>query len=132
MAAYISVDELENLGIHPQAIALFDDAQKEGAILAASDEADAYIRQVTGVPFVNPPLALKVHVAKMAVYHLMSVRGMDPDSDKLIVDNYERAIRFFTAVAKRTVALPGMTPPADDPSDDLDAPFVISDPPRWP
>lgn len=131
----LTLDELESLGVNPVAIGSFTPQQQQLAVLAAIDEAYAYIRQVTTTPLLNAPLALKAHVAKIAVYHLLSARGMDPVEDRLVVDNYERAIRFLTGVRKREIVLEGMTPPeegnAGGSEDYLGEPSVFSDPSRF-
>jgi len=126
---YASLDELERLGIRAAALRSFTDAEKLSAIEAASDEADRYMGSAVGVPLQDPvPLAVRLHVARMAVYHLLSVRGIDPDADRIVIDNYRRAIEFFTQVAKGVVSLgPSVTPPEDDPADDLRGPLFISD-----
>jgi phage gp36-like protein len=131
MADLLTLDELESLGVNPVAISDFDDTQKELAIAAAVDEAYAWIRMVTTVPLLDAPIALKAHVAKIAVYHLLSARGMDPVADRLVVENYERALRFLKGIQDRKIQLPGMQPPADNLSDDIAGPWVLSDPPRW-
>jgi phage gp36-like protein len=130
MSAYVTVDELEGLGINKKAIDSFSDAEKQTAIEAASSEADVYIARRVNVPLVTVPLAVKSHIARMAVFSLLSSRGMSPEKDKLVVDNYDRAIRFFNAVGAGNVTLPGMEAPADDPADDWQQPEVFSDEPR--
>lgn len=129
MPSYITLEELETLGINPKALGSTSDEARQAAIDAASDEVDRYVGGRVGVPLTEPiPLALKSHVARMAVFNLMSVRGMDAESDKLIVDNYNRAIAFLTQVSKGVVTLgPVIAPPVDDPSDDTEGPFLYSD-----
>lgn len=129
MPGYVTLDELESLGINRKAISGMDDTAKQAAIDAASDEVDRYVGGRLGVPLAEPiPLALKVHVARMAVFNLMSVRGMDPDQDKLVVDNYNRAIAFLLQVSKGVVTLgPNVAPPLDDPTDDLEGAETFSE-----
>jgi len=125
MANELTVDELEQFGINKHALASFDDAAKEAAIQAGIDEAYDYIRSVIAVPLVNPNAAVKTHMGRIAVFHLMSTRGMDAERDRLIVDNYERAIRFFTYVAKGVVTIGGAEPP---PEGSVVGPGEIGDP----
>jgi phage gp36-like protein len=133
MAEYNSVGELGQYGINPKALLGFTVDQQRAAIRAASNEIDVMIGKVVGVPLAEPyPEAVKVHGARMAVFNLFNTRGFNRDGDdKIIEDNYERAVRFFTSVAKGLVVLgPGITPPVDNPADDNEGAFVYSDEPR--
>lgn len=131
MADLLTIAELDALGINPVALGGFTPEQKQLAVDAAVDEAYAWIRQVTGTPIAQAPLALKAHVAKIAVYHLLSARGMDPEADRLVIDNYERALRFLRGVQKGEIILEGMTPPAETTHNNIEGAWIESDPPRW-
>jgi len=133
MSEYVSLVEQEQLGMAGKALSQFTREQRLLAIRSESGVADTYMQKVIGIPLGAPyPDAVKVHVARMSIFSLFSTAGFNRDGDdKLLEDNYDRAIRFFEMVAAGKVALgPGVTPPIDDPSNDLEGPYVLSDPGR--
>ena len=133
MSEYCTLEQQETLGIQGRALSGFTRDQRLSAIRAASGEADTYMQAVVGVPLTAPyPDAVSVHVARMSIFNLFSPKGFNRDGDdKLIEDNYDRAIRFFEMVAAGKIKLgPTVTPPIDDPANDLEGPFVLSDPQR--
>lgn len=130
MSRYVSMGELSQFGISAKALAAIPELDKIAAIEAASGIADTLMQTVVGVPLSEPvPLSVKVHVAWMAIFILMSPRGFNRDGDdKILEDNYNRGMAFFKDVSKGTASLgPTVTPPIDDPSDDNEGPFVYSD-----
>lgn len=133
MSEYCTLTEQEQLGMAARGLTTFTREQRIAAIRASSGVADTYMQKVVGIPLVSPyPDAVKVHVARMSIFDLFSPSGFNRDGDDtLIEDNYDRAIRFFEMVAAGKIALgPNVTPPIDDPSNDLEGPYVLSDTPR--
>jgi|SRR5690606_27081349 len=107
MANYITIDELPKLGIRAEFLEDVSVEDIETAIAAASSEADCYLSALYETSLTTVPMAVKLHVAKCAVYHLLSVEGFDPrGSDTIIVENYDRAIRFFKDLQKSKQSLP--------------------------
>jgi len=106
--AYITIDELQRLGCNPSAFDDLSDADLTMAIAAASSEADTYLTAAYDkTPLEQVPLALKLHVARATVYHLMTMRGFSPDGDdRLILENYDRALAFYKALQKSQQNLP--------------------------
>jgi len=132
MAGYINIDELERLGLNKRALLAFTDEEKQAAIDTATAEIDSWIARAVDVPLTAPiGLAVKLHTARMAVYNLLSVRGMDPDADRLIFDNYKMARDFFLSVGKGLVQLgDNVLPPEQNPAGGDDEPYMESDPSR--
>lgn len=118
------------MGINAKALARVSLDELENAIDIGSSEADCYLSGIYDVPLSEVPVAVKKHVASCVVYHLMSVNGFSPaGSDQIIVDNYDRAIRFFKDVQKQQQSL---STPETKP-DKQDSVFVVSSsrPRRW-
>jgi phage gp36-like protein len=133
MSQYASIPQLQQFGISYKALKAIPEPDQLAAIVAASGEADTYMQKVVGIPLQEPyPEAVTVHVCRIAIFNMFNVIGFNRDGDdKIIEDNYERAIRFFTAVAKGVIELgPNVTPPVDNASDLGDVPLVMSDPGR--
>lgn len=78
MASYCTVAELATLGIRSEALRGISEADQTTAIEAASDEIDGYL----GARYVLPLSAwesdLRAHCARLAVYQLLAVRGVNP------------------------------------------------------
>lgn len=113
---YITTDDLTKYGINAAALEGVSQDDIDTVIAAASSEADCYLSGVYTTPLTTYPIALKMHVAKAAVYHLLGVIGFDPNgSDEIIVKNYERAIAFYKDLQKRQQSLPAAeTAPEED------------------
>jgi len=130
MAQYLTVEEMPSLGINAKALERVPLDDLTLAVEAASSEADCYLSALYDVPMTAVPLAVKKHVANVAVYHLMSVKGFSPaGSDQIIVDNYDRAIRFFKDIQKQGLSL---STPETQPAKQ-DSVYVVSrsSPRRW-
>lgn len=129
MAQYITTDEMPKYGINANFLSRYSVDDIEMAIAAASSEADCYLSAIYKTPLDEIPPAVKLHVARSAVYHLMSVNGFSATgADEIVVRNYERAIQFFKEHQKAQQLLPQAetSPKRDEP---LVA--VASSPRRW-
>jgi phage gp36-like protein len=105
--AYVSLEEF--VGRLPDGVYdRFTPSEVKDALEEASSEADAYLEAIYGTtPLDEIPPALKMHVRRAALYHLLSDKGFSPDGDdQIIVTNYENAKSFYKEVQKRKQALP--------------------------
>lgn len=105
--AYVSLEEFVARlpdGVYDR----FTPGEVKAALEEASSEADAYIEAIYGAtPLDEVPPALKMHVRRAGLYHLLSDKGFSPQGDDTIIkDNYLLAIEFYKAVQKRKAALP--------------------------
>lgn len=106
MSQYATVTDIANLGIAAAAIASFTTAQKDEALQAASSEADSYLSSRYELPLATWPKVLRLHVANMAAYMLLSNRGFAPDgSDQNIRDRHRDAVAWLQRVAERKATL---------------------------
>lgn len=105
--AYITRDEFENLGASDRILARFSDDRIDLAMEAASSEADTYFcGAFSETPLEEIPLAVKMHVARAALYHLLSP-NFSPDADnQIVLVNYDNAKAFYKAVQKSQQNLP--------------------------
>jgi phage gp36-like protein len=71
------------------------------ACFAASEEAAGYLGSAYSLPLASWGVDLRMHVAKMAAYNLMSIRGYDPDSgqDRLLQVGRDQAVTWLNRVA---------------------------------
>lgn len=108
MANYCDISDLTDLGIPAAALSGFTDDEKTSAIDAMSSEADSYLSARYKPPFTSWPVSLRMHVARGAVYILMSKRGFNPNAggNELIVKGYDDAKSWLTKVARGFVTLP--------------------------
>jgi phage gp36-like protein len=109
MAAYITHDEFfrlaypqhafDSLGANPEDL--------DTAIEAASSEASCHLVALHDTPLTLVPDAIKLHVARAALYHLLSFRGFSATgADEMVERNYARALSFYRQVQKSQVTLP--------------------------
>jgi phage gp36-like protein len=118
MPSYITHDELRKLGGSAGVLNRFSEEDIDAALDAASSEADCYLSAGYTTPLTTVPSALKMHVARAAVYHLVSARGFNPQgSDELLERNYDRAISFYKALQKSEQNMP--EPPTSPVRDDI-------------
>lgn len=73
---YVTIAELSRLGIPGDAYSGFTDDILNGALLAASGDADKYLRKRYGLPLVSWNDDLRLLVAKIASANLMRTRGV--------------------------------------------------------
>jgi phage gp36-like protein len=115
MTAYCDKSDLTTLGIPAAALQDFSDADKDAAIEAFSSEADGYLSSRYTTPLTTWPRSLRMHVARGAVYILITQRGMNPNSlgNELIIKGYDDAISYLTKVSRGVITLPvSVTAPA--------------------
>jgi phage gp36-like protein len=133
MSQYATALELGLYGMTPAALGTFSDDQKNAALIAASDHADSYLQQRFRLPLTSTATALKMHVARMAAWILMSSRGFKPgaaDAETLHAA-YRDAEKWLKDVAEGLVTPSGLTDAdATDEPGSTDAgqgaPFVVS------
>jgi phage gp36-like protein len=108
MTQYASIADLTSLGFPALALGSLPDADANNALDAASIEADGYLAPRYTLPLTTWPLSLRMHVARIAAYVIMSTRGMNPGSrgNELIVKGYDDAIMWLKNVARGVVTLP--------------------------
>ena len=103
MSVYATVADLSGAGgIALPALARLDNATKEAAIVAASGEADGYLRSRGRLPLISWDATLTRYVVALAVYDLMSNRGFNPGqgADVQIRLRYEDAVAWLRRVGK--------------------------------
>ena len=133
MGQYVSNVEFALYGLTPAALASFSDDQKTAALVAASAHADGYIGQRYKLPLNGTiPADLKMHVAKIAAWFIMSGRGFKPgstDGDSLH-DAYNDATKWLQQVAEGKATIAGVTDADTEDADTTDtgqgSAFVVS------
>jgi len=115
-------------GLPAKVLAEFTAEEQDAALVQASGVADDYLRSEHAVPLPVPSIGLKVHVCRMASYFLMRKRGFDPESNKILVDDYAEALSWLKMVAKGEIQLAG----AVDATPDVEEgePSILSGEPR--
>jgi len=121
--AYITIAELDRLGITPDALCDVSNTAKLEAIEAASSEADSYISSRYVTPLATVPLVVKFHVARLASAMLIDGRGRQVDGDDRTIDMMRAAaIKFFERVSSGVATLgPTEVAPAVIESPDVDS-----------
>jgi phage gp36-like protein len=104
--SYVTAAELVQLAASANLIDSFAEEELDAAMDAASSEADCYLSAAYTTPLTTVPTALKLHVARAAVYHLLSARGFSPEGDAPVERNYERALDFYKALQKSQQNIP--------------------------
>lgn len=110
--AYLTLDEFAVLGGPEDVIAEYAENKRLLYIDAAVAEANEYLSKQYTVPLADGSVtpAMKLHLARMAFYHLISSSGYSPDSDdKALRYQYEDAMNYFRRIAIGTVLIPGGT-----------------------
>lgn len=107
---YATVQDLEGLCLPAAALEGYSDAEKDVFLLAASGEANDYIRAskdpVYPVPLERWSQALNVHVAAIAAYRLLTHRGYQPQGPDLQLRLlYEDALAYFRRISSGGVKL---------------------------
>jgi phage gp36-like protein len=104
---YVTITELQRLGIPGDAYAGKSNADLNAALLAASVVADSYISKRYTLPLVSWGDDLRYHVAQLASLTLLVNRGFRPGSgaDEVAVDAKNDARQWFRDVATGLVEL---------------------------
>jgi phage gp36-like protein len=101
VSQYATVVELADI-VPAAALAGLSEGQQNRALQVASSEIDSIISTRHTDPLVTWPDAIKLHVSKMAFYHLMNGRGRKPGggADDLITKGYDDGLSWARMVAK--------------------------------
>jgi phage gp36-like protein len=103
----ITEADLKKHGQRPAAIDKFKPEEIEAACTAAWSEFEMIVGPTYSTPVGTVPEGVKMHVARAAVYHLYSTRGMDlSGADELIDRNYSRALKFYDSLRKGEQVMP--------------------------
>lgn len=112
MSQYATQTELGLYGLTAAARASFSSQQLDAALEGASDHADGYLGQRFRLPLTSPfPAALKMHVARIAAWILMSGRGFKPGTTdaETLHQAYKDATAWLEGVAKGTITPASLT-----------------------
>ncbi len=99
---YGNLDDLSSAGIPAAALASISNADKQKALVRASNIASTFLRDRYTLPLSCPyDPALVQWVCWIAVYLLMSTRGFNPNQgiDQIVVMNYKEALDSLKRVA---------------------------------
>jgi phage gp36-like protein len=118
--SYATLEDLYEAGLPPAAIGSVAYTVQQKALLRASREADAYLRDRYSLPMASPiDQALIQWVVQIASYYLMVRRGFDPSTpgDAVIRMGYEDALKSLRLVAngQLQLAVNQQTPPSLQP-----------------
>lgn len=106
---YATISDLERLGLTARALEGVNPADIDGALLAASSEADGYLASRYGshLPLTTWPDSLRMAVARMAAFQIMSAIGFNPEDGSHIAlrMSYEDARRWLRDVSAGRVTL---------------------------
>lgn len=107
---FADLTHLSTLSLPAAALSGISDADKLVALQAASDEAASYLRSVYTLPLTEWDLALRRHVAAMAAFILMGVKGYKAslEANDIIRQVREDAVSWLKQVASGRVT-PGYT-----------------------
>lgn len=109
---YATRTELGLFGMTAAALGTFSDEQKDAALQGASDHADGHLGQRFRLPLLGTiPIAIKMHVARIAAWILMSGRGFKPGTTdgETLHQAYKDANAWLEKVAAGTVTPAGIT-----------------------
>lgn len=108
---YASIADLATYGIPASAFGTLTDAQKLGALDAASSKVDSFLRGRYALPLLGWGTEITEATVVIAVWQLINVRGFRPDvgSDVAIRDRYALTIEWLGRV-QRQAAHPNVTP----------------------
>lgn len=98
-----------------QGLGVPDQAVVDEAIRNAQAEIDAYAAARYPVPFSPVPQVIKKICVDIAIYHLFSRRGFDPEKaeDQVVVDRYRAAVKFLQDLARGLVQI-GVAQPSQE------------------
>ena len=96
MAVYADRTDLARHGTNIECLNRIPTADQDEALLTMSAVADDYLRERFPLPLTTWSRSLRAHVAAMAAYELLSVRGYNIDSsDKLLRERFDAAIAWL-------------------------------------
>lgn len=115
--AYATVANLAALGIRSETTEDIDTADLDSALASASSEADSYLAKVYTLPITAWGDALRMHVAAMAAYSVMAVRGFDPSgTDDVLRQRRDDAIAWLKMLAAGEITDPSIVDSTPDTS----------------
>lgn len=128
MSAYLTRADLARY-VPEKALAALPTADQDAAIAAASDEADGYLAARYTLPLAHTGADLKLHVASIALWHLLGRRNHNPANPA--GDAFR--LRYLDAIAWLEKVRDGKVIPArvvDSTPDRHPRPEVITSPRR--
>jgi phage gp36-like protein len=102
---------LEKYGLRSAAVSELTTDQKNAALLAASEFADGYLANANPFPITAWGTDLRRAVVQIAVWDIVSTRGINPDgSDELFERRAKAATDWLRDIAKGVVKPPALVP----------------------
>ncbi|MDO9016559.1 MAG: DUF1320 family protein [Deltaproteobacteria bacterium] len=96
MAVYADRTDLARHGANALILAQISTTEQDEVLESMSAVADDYLRERFPLPLTTWSRSLRAHVAAMAAYELLSVRGYNIDSsDKILKERFEAALRWL-------------------------------------
>lgn len=129
MTAYATEADMARLGIQVAATKNTPSFDINAVLESASRFVDSYLSDRYVTPFTTWTDDLRGAVCDIAAYRILRVRGFNPEGpDKLVVDAYDRAMKWIMDVASGKASVGGAAPVESSvPLSDF---VVISSPPR--
>ena len=104
--AYADRTDLARHGVSTQVLARIPTGEQDEALDVMSAVADDYLGERFTLPLTAWSRSLRMHVAAMAAYELMSVRGYNVDSsDKILKMRFDTAVAWLREMADEVVCL---------------------------
>lgn len=123
---YAEPGDLSNLAVPEEVLAEIEPHKILEALIASSDEADSDIGNGYTLPLTAWPDVLRMHVSKMALYHLISAIGRQPEGPNDVIDmGYKFALTWLSKLGQGGKAPPGLVD--STPEIEETAGFCISD-----
>lgn len=129
---YAEPRHVRGLGIQEAALdGIQDNALAEFCIVSSS-EMDGYLGGGFTLPLAKWGPDVRLHGAKIAVYHYLNAKGRIPTGPNDVVDQgYSNALKWLVGVSKGTIVPPGIVDSTPEVEERAFA--VVSDPPiEWP
>jgi phage gp36-like protein len=125
VSQYATRAELAIYGPGTRTLADVPTADQDAHLVAASEEADEYLRRQYELPLSSWGKSLSKAVCWMATYSIMKNIGFNPEGeDRIYVQDYDKAIAYLEKVRDGQADIGGVdvTPQTDE-----GAPSVLSD-----
>lgn len=128
---YAEPRHVRGLGIQAGALDDLDDNALAEFCIVASTEMDGYLGGGFTLPLAKWGPDVRLHGARLAVYHLLSARGRQPlGPDDIIDAGHKNALKWLIGVSKGTIVPPGIVDATPEVEERAFA--VASDPPiEW-
>lgn len=106
---YAAPAHVRRLGIRQGAIEDITDGELAEYCIVASVEVDGYLGRGYKLPLTAWDDALRLHCAKIVVYHLLNAQGRQPTGPDDIIDlGYKNAIKWLGGVGSGSIDPPGL------------------------